>query len=147
MAQVIQGPDARDVTDFKFRQMSRYQIQNDEMHLSNIPKSPIQRLSVANKFGRIFAGCYNSLITISISELERQDDQAAAIKAASQNKTSKELVGDSSVRMAVPLPSTPTHLGVNADETSLAVALTHPLTFKPHIYIFDTRGLVKKMKM
>ena len=139
MAQMFPGMEAKDVTEFHFRQMTRYQLQNDNEHISKFPKTPIQRLAVSNKLGKVFAGCHDTLVSVNLSELEKNDEIASNVKssAITPSKMMKVLQGGSKVTQ---LPSTPTHLGINADEKTLAVALNLPSTGKPHIYLFDTRS-------
>ena len=142
MAQTLQGLDAKDVSDFHFRQMTRYQLQEDNEHLSDFPRSPIQRLAVSNKLGKLFAGCHSSLVAVDISELEKRDEVACNWNSStlSANKKLKVLAGANDCKSTTPLPSTPTHLSINAEEKILAVALTLPSTGKPLIYLFDTRS-------
>ena len=142
MAQAFPGTAGKEVTDFHFRQMTRYQLQRDDENISNYPKSPIQRLAISNKLGKIYAGCHNSLICVDVSELEKNDEVACNVKvsATTPNKLFKSLGSTGGSKITIQLPSTPNHLGINADERILAVSLTLPSTSKPHIYLFDTRS-------
>ena len=140
MAAIIPGMESKDVSNFHFRQMTRYQLQNDADQITQFPRTPIQRLALSNKLGIIFAGCKNTLIAVNVSELEKNDELGCNIKSSSvtPNKILKTLPTSGST--TIPLPSTPTHISLNADEKTLAVVVTLPSTRKPHIYLFDTRS-------
>ena len=140
MAAIIPGMESKDVSNFHFRQMTRYQLQNDADQITQFPRTPIQRLALSNKLGIIFAGCKNTLLAVNVSELEKNDELGGNVKASSitPNKMLKTLPTNGST--TIPLPSTPTHISLNADEKTLAVVVTLPSTRKPHIYLFDTRS-------
>ena len=146
MAQTFPGMEAKDVSDFHFRQMTRYQLQNDDA-TSNLPRSPSQRLAISNKMGKLFAGCQNSLVSVDVLELEKNDEIASNVKASASSPTKmyKQLSETGGTKRITQLPSTPTHLGLNADEKILAVALTLPSTGKPHVYLFDLRSFTSPL--
>ena len=140
MASILPGMEPKDVSDFHFRQLTRYQLQNDEDQITNFPRTPLQRLALTNKLGIVFAACKNSLVSVKVSELEKNDELASNVKTSSltANKIVKSISSDES--SSTQLPATASHLGINADETILAVAVILPSTGKPHIYMYDTRS-------
>ena len=82
MASILPGMEPKDVSDFHFRQLTRYQLQNDEDQITNFPRTPLQRLALTNKLGIVFAACKNSLVSVKVSELEKNDELASNVKTS-----------------------------------------------------------------
>ena len=73
----------------------------------------------------------NALHCLPIEEIEKSDDVDKEARKKELNYPGK----------VVSLPSNPTHLGLNSDETTLAVCVK--IKQIPHIYLFDTRHFLE----
>ena len=79
-----------------------------------------------------FLGGADSVHCLNISEIENADNV--------DKETRKVDLNSETLGTTVALPSSPTHIGLNANEQTLAVCVK--LNNVPHIYLYDSRAFL-----
>ena len=85
--------------------------------------------SIKSIFVWTFLGGADSVHCLNISEIENADNV--------DKETRKVDLNSETLGTTVALPSSPTHIGLNANEQTLAVCVK--LNNVPHIYLYDSR--------
>ena len=81
---------------------------------------------------KTFLGGADSVHCLNISEIENADNV--------DKETRKVDLNSETLGTSVALPSSPTHIGLNANEQTLAVCVK--LNNVPHIYLYDSRAFL-----
>ncbi|XP_052093221.1 nuclear pore complex protein Nup214-like isoform X2 [Mytilus californianus] len=132
MATAGELPPERDVKDFRYQQLCRFQIDDGNSPVEG--KSP-QLVAASSKYGVIFVGTSKGFKVIQTSELSRIDREHA------KDRT-KIIVKEYPCLASIELSAPPSLLALSCDSLSLAVVVES--ADLSQVYIYDTRSFVSQ---